>query len=124
VVGGKYFDNEQYDKAFPEHPKSAYKEGVDFVVNPTKAGTAHPVTRDVGPLVVHDEAYKNVWHAPGIEVLMETDFALADAPQVWIGPARQARVVYIQIGHDESTLRSPGYRKLIRNAILWTARRK
>ncbi len=124
VVGGKYFDNEQYDKIFPEHPKSAYKEGVDFVVNPTKAGIAHPVTRDVGPLVVHDEAYKNMWHAPGIEVLMETDFALADAPQVWIGPSRQARVVYIQIGHDEGTLRSPGYRKLVRNAILWTARRK
>ncbi len=124
VVGGKFFDNEQYDKAFPDHPKSAYKEGVDFVVSPTKAGLTHPVTRDVGPLVVHDEAYKNMWHAPGIEVLMETNFALADAPQVWIGPSRQARVVYIQIGHDEQTLRSPGYRKLMRNAILWTARRK
>jgi type 1 glutamine amidotransferase len=124
VVGGKYFDNEEYDKAYPDHPKSVYKEGVNFTVTPTKAGLAHPVTRDVGPLVVHDEAYKNLFHAPGIEVLMETDFELTDRPQVWIGPARPARVVYIQIGHEESTMRSPGYRKLVRNAILWTAGRR
>ena len=122
VVGGKYFDNETFDKAFPDHPKSQYKEGVDFTVTPTKAGLAHPVTRDVGPLKVHDEGYKNLWHSPDIEVLMEADFELTDRPQVWVGPgAGKARVIYIQIGHEESTLRMPAYRKLVRNAILWTA---
>lgn len=121
VVGGKYFDSVLVDG----YPKGQYKEGVNFTVTPTKAGLAHPVTRDVGPLVVHDEGYKNLYHAPGIEVLMEANFELTDPQQVWVGPgAGKARVIYIQIGHEESTIRSPGYRKLVRNAILWTAGRK
>jgi type 1 glutamine amidotransferase len=33
------------------------------------------------------------------------------------------RVVYIQLGHSASTMRNPGYRKLVQNAILWTARK-
>jgi type 1 glutamine amidotransferase len=120
VVGGKYFDSVLVDG----YPKGQYKEGVNFTVTPTKAGLAHPVTRDVGPLVVHDEGYKNLWHSPQIQVLMEASFEHSDPPQVWVGPSKQARVIYIQIGHEESTIRSPGYRKLVRNAILWTAGRK
>jgi type 1 glutamine amidotransferase len=118
VIGGKFFVKEQ-----PGHPASAYKEGVDMVVTRTELGASHPVTRDVPPLVVNDEAYRGMWHSPEIKVLMETAFPLNDRPVVYVGPNPKARVVYIQLGHSDSTMRYPGYRKLVRNAILWGARR-
>jgi len=118
AIGGKFFTKEQ-----PGHPESAYREGVELVVNPTKAGASHPVTHNVGPLVVDDEAYRGMWHSPGIKVLMETDNPLNDKPVVYVGPNPQARVIYIQLGHSNSTMHYPGYRKLVRNAILWSAGR-
>jgi hypothetical protein len=118
VTGGMFFIKER-----PGYPASAYKEGVDMVVNPTQLGASHPVTRDVGPLVVVDEAYRDMWHSPKVQVLMETKFPLNDHPVVYIGPHPKARVVYIQLGHSDSTMRYPGYRKLVHNAILWSAGR-
>jgi type 1 glutamine amidotransferase len=94
-----------------------------MVVNPTKLGLSHPVTRDVGPLALVDEAYRGMWHSPGIQVLMDTQFPSNDRPVVYIGPHPKARVVYIQPGHSDSTMRYPAYRKLVHNAIQWSAGR-
>jgi type 1 glutamine amidotransferase len=115
VIGGKYFQ-----KAEGEHPKSSFKEGVEVIARPV-AGVNHPVTRGIGPIPVDDECYLNMWHSPGIKVLMETDNPLNDHPVVWIGPYAKARVVYIQLGHSEYTHRHPGYRQLVHNAVLWAA---
>jgi len=115
VVGGKYYTKEQRG-----HPASAYKEGVEMIVSPTQAGASHPVTRGVGPLVVEDEAYRGMWHSPKINVLMETSNSQNDKPVVYIGPHRKARVVYIQLGHSDSTMRYPGFRRLVRNAVFWS----
>jgi type 1 glutamine amidotransferase len=114
VIGGKYFN-----AAIDSHPKSAYKEGLELVANPVKTMANHPVIRGVGPLVMEDEAYSGMWHAPGIQVLMEEDHPLSDKPVVWLGP--HPHVIYIQPGHSESTHRNPAYRKLVHNAILWSA---
>ena len=54
---------------------------------------------------------------------METAFPLNDRPLVYVGPNPEARVVYIQLGHSDSTMRYPGYRRLVHNAILWGAHR-
>ncbi|MBI4891870.1 MAG: ThuA domain-containing protein [Acidobacteria bacterium] len=118
VIGGKYFVKE-----VPGHTKSAYKEGVDFVATAVKAMQKHPVMAGVPPLPVHDEVYKNMWISPKVQVLMETDHPDNDRPVVYVGPHEKARVVYIQLGHSASTLVYPGYRNLVRNAILWTARK-
>ena len=118
VIGGKY-----YEKTLEGHPASAYKEGVEYVVRPTQAGASHAVTAGVGPIPVHDEVYRGMWHAPGIQVLMETDHPLNDKPVVYTGIHPKARSVYIQMGHSASTHRHPAYRKLVHNAILWCAQR-
>ncbi len=118
VVGGKFFT-----KATPEHPQSEYKEHVEMVVLPAAGQGAHPILRGVGPLPLVDETYRKMWHSPRITVLMETSHALNDRPVVYIGPHPKARVIYIQPGHGEETLKHPGYRRLVRNAILWAAGR-
>lgn len=118
VVGGKYFTKDAAGRA-----KSVYKDDVDLVVTPAKGAERHPVLRGVPPLALRDEAYRNMWHSPGIRVLMETTHPDNDRPVVYIGPHPRARCLYVQLGHNESTLLYPGYQTLVRNAILWTARR-
>ena len=118
VIGGKYFVNE-----LPGHPKSAYKEGVDFSATVVKGAQKHPVLEGVPPLPVHDEVYKGMWQSARIQPLMETDHPDNDRVVVYVGPHPKARVVYIQLGHSAPTMRYPGYRKLVQNAILWTARK-
>jgi type 1 glutamine amidotransferase len=118
VIGGKFFT-----QASGPHAQSEYKDGVDFVVRPAKGLGGHVVTRGIGPIVVHDEAYRKMWQSDKITVLMETDEPLNDRPVVYVGPHPKARCVYIQLGHEDSTMRHPAFRKLVRNAILWSARR-
>jgi type 1 glutamine amidotransferase len=40
---------------------------------------------------------------------------------VYIGPNEKLRVIYVQLGHGPSAHRHPSYRKLVHNAILWSA---
>jgi uncharacterized protein len=116
VIGGKYFVN-----ALEGHGKSEYKEGVDFVATVVKGMDSHPVMRGVPPLPVNDEVYRGMWQSEKIKALMETSHPLNDRPVVYMGPYDKARVVYIQLGHSATTMRYPGYRRLVQNAILWTA---
>jgi type 1 glutamine amidotransferase len=119
VIGGKYFT-----KAVEGHAASQYHEGVEYEVSPARGKAGHPILKGVGPLWVHDEAYRGMWHAPGIEVLMQTSFAENDPPVVYIGPHPKARVVYVQLGHSAQTMDEPHYRTLIQNAVYWAARRR
>ncbi|NWG14334.1 MAG: ThuA domain-containing protein [Acidobacteria bacterium] len=118
VTGGKFFT-----QASGSHPKSEYKDDVLLIARAVRSAERHPVLRGVGPLALVDEAYRGMWLSPGITPLMETDNPHNDRPVVYIGPYQKARVVYIQFGHGDSTIRHPGYRRLVRNAIAWTARR-
>jgi uncharacterized protein len=117
VVGGKYFA-----QPVEGYTRSAYKEGVDMLVKAVP-GVRHPVLRGVSPLLLHDETYKGMWHSPKIKVLMETDHPDNDKPVVYVGPYEKARVIYIQPGHSGTTFRQPNFRRLVRNAILWTGGR-
>jgi hypothetical protein len=119
VIGGKYFV-----KATGGHAASSYREGVQFLAAPVKDKQSHPVLRGVGPLLVHDETYKNMWHSPNIEVLMEASAAENDRPVVFAGPHPIARSIFIQLGHSAQTMENPGYRRLVRNALFWAARKE
>lgn len=118
VIGGKYFT-----RARDGRPASTFKEGVEMIVKPAPGMHAHPVLRGVLTLVLVDEAYKGMWHSPRIQVLMETDHPLNDRPVVYIGPGGGGRAIYIQPGHTESTLRHPGFRRLVYNAVMWAGGR-
>jgi type 1 glutamine amidotransferase len=72
---------------------------------------------------VRDEAYKNKWISPAVQVLLETDHPENDRAVAWVSPYAKSKVVYIQLGHASSTHREPAYRQLVRNAMLWTAGR-
>jgi hypothetical protein len=84
----------------------------------------HPILRDIGPMrLAGEEAYRGMWLSPRITPLLETTNSASDRTVAWIGPHPKARVVSIQPGAARDTHRNPEFRKLVRNAILWSAGR-
>ncbi len=118
VIGGKYFE-----KPVGDHPASHYQHDVPMVVTPVKGRESHPIVRGLGEIVTVDECYRGMWHSPKITVLMETRHELNDVPVVYLGPQPNGHAVYIQLGHDAYTYHHPGYRRLVHNALLWSAGR-
>jgi hypothetical protein len=89
-----------------------------------KPAGRHPILRHVGPLTLaNEDVYKGMWQSPKITPLLQTAQAASDATIAWVGVHPTARVVCIQPGASRETHRNPGYRMLVRNAILWAGRR-
>jgi len=84
----------------------------------------HPILRDLAPFrLTSEESYRGMWQSPKITPLLETNSPGSDKTIAWIGHHPKARVVCIQPGAGPETHRNPMYRKLVRNAILWSAGR-
>lgn len=84
----------------------------------------HPILRHVTPFeLTGEEVYKNMWQSPKITPLLQTTHSGSDSVVAWIGVHPAARVVCIQPGTSRETHRHPSYRMLVRNSILWAARR-
>jgi type 1 glutamine amidotransferase len=115
LVGGRYLLNDQ-----GRQKASTYRHDVELFVKP--AGS-HPIVDPVGPLQLVDETYKGMRISPDVIPLLEADNPDGDRYVAWVSPYRPARVVVVQLGHDERAHRSVAYRELVRNAILWSARR-
>jgi type 1 glutamine amidotransferase len=72
---------------------------------------------------INDETYKGMWISPQVIVILKTDNPTSDGPVAWVSPFKDSRVVFIQLGHGELAHRHAGYRRLVRNAILWSGGR-
>ena len=90
---------------------------------PVAVARPHPITRGVAMTEVYDEVYKGMWFAPDVTVLLTTSHPKADPALAWLSAYPKSRVVAIQLGHGRETHVHPGYRTLIRHAILWSAGR-
>jgi type 1 glutamine amidotransferase len=115
VVGGKYFLKPEGDR-----PASTYRQGTEVVYTPLP----HPVTAGIEPLRMVEETYKGMWLSPKSKPILQSVHPASDPVVAWIGPYEKSRVVAIQPGHDRKAHTHPGYRALVRNAILWAAGKK
>jgi type 1 glutamine amidotransferase len=115
LVGARY-----QIQAQPGRPASTYKHDETI---PIAVARPHPITRDVPLTQIFDETYKGMWFAPANTVLLTTTHPLSDGPLAWISGYAPSRVVAIQLGHGREAHLDAGYRALVRNAILWSARR-
>ena len=115
VVGGKYLLK-------PEGfvPATTYLHGQEACVTPVMQ---HPITARSGTMHLWDETYKGMWISPDVKVLLRSDAPTSDGPVAWISPYTKSRVVYIQLGHSETTHLYPAYRTLVQDAIHWTGKR-
>ena len=122
IIGGLYYLQPR-TVAGTQRPASIYKEGLDLKVK--VADPAHPVTAGVSAeFAIHDESYGKFNILPDSHPLLTTDEPTSDKVIGWWRTYGKARVVYLQGGHDHFAYNHPDFRKLVANAIRWTARRE
>lgn len=120
MIGGKYFLQPRTERGV-EHPASTYRHDVRFKVE--IAAKDHPVTRGLADFEILDETYRGMWVDPAATVLLRTGEATSDPAIGWARQEQASRVVYLQLGHDRNAFEHPGYRRLVAQAIQWTAKR-
>jgi type 1 glutamine amidotransferase len=118
LVGGRYLLK---DEPSLNMKGSTYLHDVDLQIEPSGK---HPVLKGITSAWMRDETYKGMWRGPGIQTILTTKHPTSDEPLAWISPYAQSRVVYIQLGHGRDAHENPWYRRLVSNAILWSASRE
>jgi len=121
IIGGRYLLNDE-TRDGREIPKSSYKHDVKLRVH--VADPAHPVTRGLSDFEILDEAYKGLVVDPKVHVLLTTDNPENSPTIGWARQEGKARIVLIQLGHDNHAFADANYRKILKQAILWTAGRQ
>ena len=115
ITGGRYLLN-----AEGALRASTYQHDVPLKV---RTMVKHPVTAGLGDFAITDEVYNFMWRSPKTQVLLEADRPEGEKAVAWLGPWQKSRVVVIQLGHGKEAHENASYRKLVRNAILWSAGR-
>ena len=116
IIGARYFlkDTEVDGENVPA---STYRHDVDI---PCKIeDPAHPVTAGLKDFVVRDETYKGFLVEPDNHLLVSEDHPDAQREAAWTRQYRNAKVCYIQLGHDKLSFGDDKYRTLVRQAIQW-----
>jgi type 1 glutamine amidotransferase len=122
IIGGYYYLAPQIVEGV-EKAASVYMEDLDLKVK--VADAAHPVTAGVSAeFAIHDETYGKFDILPDSHPLLTSDAPTSDRVIGWSRRYGKARVVYLQGGHDHLAYVNPEFRKLLANAIRWTAERK
>ena len=82
----------------------------------------HPVTRGISDFDIVDEVYGGVEILPQVKPLLSTSHPKSMHYLAWINHYGNSDVVYIQLGHGPSGYSNPNYRKLVQQAIEWSAK--
>jgi type 1 glutamine amidotransferase len=98
-----------------------YKHDLDLTVR--IADPEHPITRGLSDFEIRDETYKGAWFAGDNHVLLTVDHPTSDKTVGWTRRHGNARVAFIQLGHDAKAYANPNYRQLVTRAIRWSAGR-
>ena len=84
----------------------------------------HPILNGVELSRVSDALYKNEGHAKDVTVLLEGDIPnQPDEALAWTREINGGRVFYTSLGAQD-TFQLPDFRRMLANAIFWTAKRE
>ena len=118
IIGARYYLQKTTVDGV-EKARSAWKEGMHYKLH--IADPAHPVTRGLKDYEVHDETYKWFDVAKDCHPLLTTDEPESNPVIAWAKTYGNARVVYLQSGHDHFAYENPNFQQVLRQAIRWTA---
>ena len=118
IVGGQYHThpvvvNGDTLKANYEHDANIHVKVED---------KKHPVTRGINDFEIVDEAYDDVEILQRVKPLLSTAHPKSMHYLAWINHYGNSDVIYIQLGHGPSGYSNPNFRKLIQQAIEWSAK--
>jgi len=118
IVGAQYFleDTEIDGKV---RKRCTYKHDVTFHVK--AASSKSMVTAGLKDFEILDETYKGYRLESDDQILLTTDEPDSQEEIGWIRSFKKSKVCFIQLGHGPSAYENKSYRKLLSQAITWTA---
>lgn len=120
IIGGRYL--EQPEKGGPAGvTPSGYEHDVDLPV--VIAARDHPVTAGLDDFKILDEIYWGFRVGADVTPLLTTTHPKSGKPLAWCRTEGKSRVAYVLLGHGPSAFGDANFRRLMANAIRWTARR-
>jgi type 1 glutamine amidotransferase len=119
IVGGLYHTHPVVVRG--DTLKADYEHDVNLPVR--VADKQHPITRGVGDFEIVDERYGGCEILPTVKPLLTTTHPKSMSPLAWINHYGNSDVVYIQLGHGPTAYANANFRKLIQQAIAWSAAR-
>jgi type 1 glutamine amidotransferase len=119
IVGGQYHTHDVVVNG--DTLKTSYEHDVSFPVK--VENKKHPVTKGIPDFDIVDEVYGGVEILPQVKPLLSTTNPKSMRYVAWVNHYGNSDVIYIQLGHGPSGYSNPNYRKLIRQAIEWSAKR-
>jgi hypothetical protein len=117
IIGGKYHLEESKD-----HKTSSYKHDVDFKIEIVEKSSSHPIVQGMEDFEIHDEVYGNFTVRKHVKPLLTTNHPESSPIVGWCHQYKNARIVYLQPGHDHHAYENENYRKLVHRAIKWVGR--
>ena len=118
MVGGQYHTHPVVVNG--DTLKASYEHDVNIPVK--VEDKKHPITRGINNFEILDEVYGGAEILPQVKPLLSTTHPKSMRYLAWINHYGNSDVIYIQLGHGPSGYSNPNYRKLIQQAIEWSAR--
>jgi type 1 glutamine amidotransferase len=117
IVGGQYHTRPVVVNG--DTLKANYEHDVTMPVK--VEDKQHPVTSGIRDFEILDEVYGGVEILPTVKPLLSTTHPKSMHYVAWINHYGNSDVVYIQLGHGPSAYANTNFRKLIQQAIEWSA---
>ncbi len=117
IVGGQYHTNPVVVNG--DTLRANYEHDVSIPVK--VEDTNHPVTKGITNFEIFDEVYGDVEILPTVKPLLSTTHPKSMRYVAWINRYGNSDVLYIQLGHGPTGYSNPNFRKLIQQAIEWSA---
>ncbi|MEW6236901.1 MAG: family 16 glycoside hydrolase [Candidatus Omnitrophota bacterium] len=120
IAGGTYIlDPKGREIGGKIQPPSTYLHDVQMTINVVNKN--HPIADGISSYQVTDETYGDMYVNPAVDILLSCNHPTSSSFVGWAKNYGRARVAAIQGGHDHKVYENPNYRKLLHNAIRWTA---
>ncbi len=116
IIGGKFLLRPAGGRGV-----STFKHDIDMPVK--IADPKHPITAGMKDFTIHDEAYNQFAVAPDVHTLLTADHPDNGKTIAWTRMYGNARVVYLQLGHDSKAYANESFRRLVGRSIRWAAGR-
>jgi hypothetical protein len=118
IVGGQYHTHQVVVNG--DTLNASYEHDVNIPVK--VENRKHPVTRGIADFEIVDEVYGDVEILPQVKPLLSTTHPKSMRYLAWVNHYGNSDVIYIQLGHGPSGYSNPNFRKLIQQAIEWSAK--
>lgn len=110
MIGGRFVTHDDI-KTFTVNTK-LHKIGYEGIEE-----SVHPICSGVSDFTILDELYVVEGDFTGLDVIARAE----GHPVMWRQPWGKGKSLYLALGHESYSIQNPGYRKLLRNGILWLA---